>query len=203
MAKSRPELLTVANKRTAPSETAKSPTSQKEKAQVRRQQVRKAQIQHRQRKANYVKELELDVSRYRDLIARVEHEASALKSENDQIRIRLRAAGYNDAAATGGGKNQEPASGDTLAAQMQGQQLQDHGRKPLAPEEEGEMFADIDMGDLTVTVAYDASLGAPCFQISSNSSGESVRTPITPATADSEVRLSPAQEDTVINFILA
>jgi hypothetical protein len=200
MAKTRPELFVETNKRQAPSETGKSPPSQKEKAQLRRAQVRKAQIQHRQRKANYVKELELDVSRYRELIAKVEHEAANIKSENDAIRIRLRAAGVDE---TAGGKISESVSGDILTAQMQGQQLQDHGRKPPAPEEEGEMFADIDMDDLTVTVAYDETIGGPCFQVSSNSSGESVRTPITPNTVQGEQILSPAQEYQVINFILA
>ncbi|KAI1118854.1 hypothetical protein F5Y14DRAFT_182648 [Nemania sp. NC0429] len=61
------------------------------KAKERRQQVRRAQRQHRQRKANYTKQLEMDVTKLRDDIARVEMEMESLKSQNDAIRSRLAA----------------------------------------------------------------------------------------------------------------
>ncbi|KAI1381706.1 hypothetical protein F4677DRAFT_399425 [Hypoxylon crocopeplum] len=59
------------------------------KAQARRAQVRKAQIQHRQRKANYTKQLEMDVAKLRDLIEETERESIALKRENEAIRRRF------------------------------------------------------------------------------------------------------------------
>ncbi|KAK3940068.1 hypothetical protein QBC46DRAFT_386247 [Diplogelasinospora grovesii] len=59
------------------------------KAAARRAQVRKAQIEHRQRKANYVKTLEMDVARIRDQIAREEREVLRLKGETDALRCRV------------------------------------------------------------------------------------------------------------------
>ncbi|KAK9421058.1 putative BZIP domain-containing protein [Seiridium unicorne] len=61
----------------------------KTRAQARRAQVRKAQKQHRQRKANYTKELEMDIARLRDMIEQTETEANALRTENDGMRRRL------------------------------------------------------------------------------------------------------------------
>lgn len=65
------------------------------KAQARRAQVRKAQIQHRQRKANYTKQLEMDIAKLRDGIARAGGEGTALRSENGTIRQRLALAGVS------------------------------------------------------------------------------------------------------------
>ncbi|KAI1394140.1 uncharacterized protein F4822DRAFT_38373 [Hypoxylon trugodes] len=65
------------------------------KSQARRAQVRKAQIQHRQRKANYTKQLEMDVAELRDLIARAERDGMLLKGENEAIRRKLLRAGVN------------------------------------------------------------------------------------------------------------
>ncbi|KAK0657307.1 hypothetical protein B0T16DRAFT_452784 [Cercophora newfieldiana] len=73
-------------------ESASTVGSALEKAQLRRAQVRKAQIQHRQRKANYVKQLELDVARIRDLIATAQNEAQFLKRENDTMKMELQRA---------------------------------------------------------------------------------------------------------------
>lgn len=61
------------------------------KAKERRQQVRRAQRQHRQRKANYTKQLEMDVTKLRDDIARVEQEIESLKGQNDAMRCQLTA----------------------------------------------------------------------------------------------------------------
>jgi hypothetical protein len=68
-----------------PGETGDRP-SDKDKAQVRRQQVRRAQTQHRQRKANYIKQLELDVCRHREMISAAERDILGLQRENDSIR---------------------------------------------------------------------------------------------------------------------
>ncbi|KAI2635351.1 hypothetical protein GGS21DRAFT_77173 [Xylaria nigripes] len=60
-----------------------------DKAKARRQQVRRAQLQHRQRKANYTKQLELDVTKLRDDIAAAEREILNLKTQNGDMRSRL------------------------------------------------------------------------------------------------------------------
>ncbi|KAH8821489.1 hypothetical protein F5884DRAFT_745807 [Xylogone sp. PMI_703] len=59
------------------------------KKQRRRAQVRKAQIEHRQRKQNYVKFLEEDVKRFREMIAAIETEKSFLRVENSNIKDTL------------------------------------------------------------------------------------------------------------------
>ncbi|KAI1499143.1 hypothetical protein F5X99DRAFT_411308 [Biscogniauxia marginata] len=59
------------------------------KAQLRRSQVRKAQIQHRQRKANYTKKLEMDISKLREQIEETENDCVVLRNENEVIRQRL------------------------------------------------------------------------------------------------------------------
>lgn len=69
------------------------PKTDKEKALLRRQQVRRAQIEHRQRKANYVKQLELDVSQLRDMVALEEHDGKVLHRENEEIIAILRLNG--------------------------------------------------------------------------------------------------------------
>ncbi|CAD6441196.1 28bd1940-3704-4454-8e38-2bdd7b33415c [Sclerotinia trifoliorum] len=68
----------------------KSVTAQK---QLRRAQVRRAQIEHRQRKQNYVKHLEEDLIRLREIIAATENESSALMKENGAIKSTLSASG--------------------------------------------------------------------------------------------------------------
>jgi hypothetical protein len=74
----------------APGEqAAEAEPSAETKARDRRQQVRKAQLQHRQRKANYIKQLEIDVTNLRDDIAKVEQEVANLKDQNDTIRSEL------------------------------------------------------------------------------------------------------------------
>ncbi|KAK4168540.1 hypothetical protein QBC43DRAFT_309064 [Cladorrhinum sp. PSN259] len=59
------------------------------KSQQRRAQVRTAQLQHRQRKANYVKKLETDTERYREMIATAKRDALAIHAENEAMRAQL------------------------------------------------------------------------------------------------------------------
>ncbi|RDL35024.1 uncharacterized protein BP5553_06955 [Venustampulla echinocandica] len=54
--------------------------------QHRRAQVRKAQTEHRQRKANHVKQLEQDIIDLRKMIITAETEASLVEQENEAIR---------------------------------------------------------------------------------------------------------------------
>ncbi|KAH9996944.1 hypothetical protein F4779DRAFT_183000 [Xylariaceae sp. FL0662B] len=56
---------------------------------ARRAQVRKAQVRHRQRKANYTKQLEMDIAKLRDLIEQAERESAALRGQNEAFRHRL------------------------------------------------------------------------------------------------------------------
>lgn len=156
-------------------------STQKEKAQLRRAQVRRAQIQHRQRKANYIKQLELDVSELRDLLSLTEKETAALFKENFLIREALENAGVSSSGAV---KSPEQA-----LEQM-----------ALEPQEESpELFGDIDIDDLTVTLSVDSALGGPCFYISSNS-GSSVSE--TPTRMIGGVALTWEQEQRAVNFIL-
>ncbi|CAK7216452.1 hypothetical protein SCUCBS95973_002817 [Sporothrix curviconia] len=61
----------------------------KEKAQIRRAQVRRAQIQHRKRKADYMRQLELDIDMLRDLITNAEQDMRTIQKENEAIRVQL------------------------------------------------------------------------------------------------------------------
>jgi len=70
-------------------DSGSNPGASLDKAQLRRAQVRKAQIQHRQRKANYVKQLEMDVDRFRALISQTQRETQALWKENEGIKTQL------------------------------------------------------------------------------------------------------------------
>ncbi|KAI8965814.1 hypothetical protein F5Y11DRAFT_311493 [Daldinia sp. FL1419] len=69
--------------------TEQSEQSAQAKALARRQQVRKAQKQHRQRKVNYTKQLEMDIAKLRDLIEQTERDSLVLRGENEVIRRRL------------------------------------------------------------------------------------------------------------------
>ncbi|KAK2022389.1 hypothetical protein LX32DRAFT_602900, partial [Colletotrichum zoysiae] len=211
-----------------------------EKAKLRRQQVRKAQKQHRTRKANYIKQLELDVCQLRDMIAAAEKEVIAFRRQNEGMRGALAARGLgvpqelkgkevvvDETRVTGSSKLVEVTQ--PVAVQQQGlsqapevqstpqisvppvvqQQLPDADPGPqmtsqpqLAddsyeydPYPPVDLFADIEMGEVTVTMRKDEALGTPCFQIASSS----------PAFFYSPApdQLTPEQEITAINLILA
>lgn len=80
----------------ATDKTAKSEQSARHK---RRAQVRKAQVQHRQRKANYVKQLESDIAGVREQIEHAERERRTLRVENQAIRAQL-TTGHGATATT-------------------------------------------------------------------------------------------------------
>ncbi|KAK1981430.1 hypothetical protein LZ30DRAFT_750045 [Colletotrichum cereale] len=212
-----------------------------EKAKLRRQQVRKAQIQHRTRKANYIKQLELDVCRFRDMIAAAEKEVLAFRKQNQDMRGALTARGLgvpqelkgkevviDEARAMGSPKPVEVTH--PVAVQQQGhpQAPQQHqptqqmsappvvqqrlpvadtepqmtSQPPLAndnyeydPYPSVDLFANIEMGEVIVTMRKDDVLGTPCFQIVSSSPAV-----LHPPAPD---QLTPEQEITAINLILA
>ncbi|KAK7952131.1 uncharacterized protein PG986_007859 [Apiospora aurea] len=60
-----------------------------DKAETRRAQVRRAQLQHRQRKANYAKGMEMDIVRLRDAIERCKADCRGLAGENRSMREQL------------------------------------------------------------------------------------------------------------------
>ena len=207
-----PSFPAPSNSRAAPGEGStaadKSQTAQ-EKTQARRAQVRKAQIQHRQRKANYVKELELDVTRFRDMISKTENETAQLRNQNESMKLRLKAAGLESPAwKKKKQQQQQTPSEDSLAGQGQGQPPEDRPDQQMtaAP---AEMFGSIDIDDLTVTLSVDEKLGTPCFTISSSSSGQSVKSPASTPVSHGQPQPQPQpplthpQEQVVINFILS
>ncbi|KAL6868504.1 hypothetical protein J3F83DRAFT_737343 [Trichoderma novae-zelandiae] len=195
----------------------------KDKAQLRRAQVRKAQIQHRQRKANYVKQLELDVSQLRDLITRAQQETSQMRKENDGIRDLISRTepavqptfthadstyfSTTDSPGTRLGGVSELDTQEWLAAGGQLSDL-DLNQHPLMPStsNEQEMFGHINLDDVTVSLGINDLLGTPCFAIDNPPTGSSAQgytgppsfenPPLTPP-------LTPQQEHIVMNWILA
>ncbi|EON97927.1 putative alanine racemase protein [Phaeoacremonium minimum UCRPA7] len=122
---------------------ASSDASGKDKAQVRRAQVRKAQIQHRQRKANYVKQLEVDIAGIRDMIAKAERDRETLMNENAAIRTHL------ENVLT---RAENPMSGGDLPPTY---------IPTTVPE-----FHDFDLNDLTLDFGIDDIMDSPVFRLS-------------------------------------
>ncbi len=171
------------------------------KSKARRQQVRNAQRQHRQRKANYTKQLEMDVTKLRDDIAKVEQEIESLRNQNGAIRTQLPRGDHEPVVA--GAVGVSPVNVTDMAFSTS-----------LAP-------------NYTVSLDIIEHLGTPAFHVSRPSpslpdmSGSSRATSsyvtegpsgTTPAStvgtsledvAMMEISLSEEQTDLVINFILA
>ncbi|UKZ77466.1 hypothetical protein TrVFT333_005187 [Trichoderma virens FT-333] len=193
----------------------------KDKAQLRRAQVRKAQIQHRQRKANYVKQLELDVSQLRDLITQAQQETSQIRKENDSIRDIIRRTEpsqftYPQADSTYFSNADSPSTRlggmSELDTQewLSGGQLSDLdlNQHPLMPStsNDAEMFGHINVDDITVSLGIHDLLGTPCFTINNSSTGSSVQGYASPPSFENAPLtppLTPQQEQTVINWVLA
>lgn len=196
----------------------------KDKAQIRRAQVRKAQIQHRQRKANYVKQLELDVSQLRDLITQTQQETSQMLKENDTIRDLIRRTeqpaaqpsfthadstyfSTTDSPGTRLGGVSEIDAQEWLAAGGQLSEL-DLNQQPLMPStsNEQEMFGHINLDDITVSLGMNDLLGTPCFTIENPSVGSSAQGYASPPAFENPPLtppLTPQQEQLVMNWILA
>ncbi|KAI8635353.1 hypothetical protein F5Y19DRAFT_8902 [Xylariaceae sp. FL1651] len=172
-------------------------SSTQAKAQARRQQVRKAQMQHRQRKANYTQQLEMDIAKLRDEIAKVEQDNEILKGKNDAIRSQLARGGQTMPMTVG----MPPASTADMAFST-----------CLAP-------------DYTVSLDIPEYLGSPAFQVRRNSpslADTSSRVTSSHATdaftgttptstvgtslddfTTTEMTMSEEQTDRAVNFILA
>ncbi len=173
---------------TATGDESSDAHSQLNKAQLRRAQVRKAQIQHRQRKANYVKQLEVDISKLRDLISGTERDASALRGENEAMRTRIR-----DAVGQLSLPLDQPAENLPGLSEVAG------------------------LDGITMELDFDNVLNAPSYRIASSpSEGSSdVAMGLSPCAYDhghaqgsrqeapALPKMSPEQTQLAINFILA
>lgn len=185
---------------TSPPKSRKS-LSASEKAKIRRAQVRRAQIQHRQRKAEYQKELELDITHYRELISLTEFEAGELRRQNDEIRALLASKGI---AVPDCGNSQCQLQRPVIAGQGDAwvdEILGTGGYDSEAlTQSEGDMFADVNVDDIIVTLKKDDCMDTPVFSIRSNSASSNVTN--SPA-AEGDSGLSQEEEQMVINFILS
>jgi hypothetical protein len=163
-----------------------------DKSQLRRAQVRKAQIQHRQRKANYVKQLEIDVAHIRDLIADAQRDAQALRKENSAMKDRLQ---RRPAAPV---KAIEIPVPEPLPAE----------EKPVFIMDTIDSSYGLGLEDITMTLDFDDTMNAPSFRVSSSPSSShyesSNQSPyFSDATSPGILDITPGQTQEAINFILA
>ncbi|KPM41771.1 hypothetical protein AK830_g4801 [Neonectria ditissima] len=199
------------------------PLTASEKAKLRRAQVRRAQVQHRQRKAEYVKQLELDVSHFRELIALTESEAAELSKDNEAMKAQLHLLGITiSAPARDQEKQLQMTSTEGIEAQIDrlldpNQQvvgLPVFGQVDSLPQQAQQpapvtdMFGDINIDDIVVTLKKDDELRTPVFSIRSSSSNPSISNPspgnmTSPSMSEGDIQLSLEQEQMVINFILS
>lgn len=173
----------------ATNETAGSQAA--ESANRRRAQVRKAQAEHRQRKANYVKQLEMDVARIREMIATTQRETHVLLAENIAMRGQLQHAVTQMSS---------PLSMD--------QRLSLLNRIPQPPQLGRETKFDLqqELEPVTVTLGYDEIMNAPSFYISSPpTTNQAYPSPPQQSSPDPDdlPDMTPDQTQQAINFILA
>lgn len=202
-----------------------------ERAQIRRAQVRRAQLKHRQRKANHVKELELDASELREKIAQTEAESNFLNQENELIKAKLRELGIpfvltqadtprpmeNPAASDQSlphiypthsessskkspQMNFSPASTHT---QMHQHQFSPEMPSYVAAGNTPELFGDIDINDLSVSLGVDENLGSPRFHVSPREESPGSRPAPSGALYNGMLPMTLRQEHMAINFILS
>lgn len=173
----------------------------KEKAQARRAQVRKAQIEHRQRKANYVKQLELDISQLREMVTQIQRDSDTLKAENDLIRNALIRNGSSNPGLSTAGSTTQPTESSALTPSAQSDltaytpSFHPYALDSLCSDQ-----------DLTVTLSTNKTMGTPAFSVSPYSAAA---VPVSSPSTASEgwlagrIQLTPSQELQAINFILA
>ncbi|KAH8683326.1 hypothetical protein BGZ60DRAFT_399909 [Tricladium varicosporioides] len=131
--------------------------------QHRRAQVRKAQIEHRQRKANYVKQLEQDVIDLREMIAAAEAEALAAKQENEAIRQAMLNSNINPPPSN---IEQLPIpQQDTFVFDIQSQS-QDTPNFSSNPSPSQQWPSSDTSPNSHVSIGYDDFVDANCLQIS-------------------------------------
>ncbi|KAK3900040.1 hypothetical protein C8A05DRAFT_36338, partial [Staphylotrichum tortipilum] len=169
-----------------------------DKAQLRRAQVRKAQTQHRQRKANYVKQLEMDVARIRDMMEAAERDTRSLIDENKLMRTRIQHAITSKAV---------PLSLDQRVSILR--EIPEPAQLSGATTESVPAPQDSEPVPVTVTLGFDEVINAPAFYISSPpptavpSQQPSKEPSPNPVDDDGLPELTPTQTHAAINFILA
>ncbi|KAI1820781.1 hypothetical protein F4861DRAFT_37921 [Xylaria intraflava] len=170
--------------------------SAEDKAKARRQQVRRAQLQHRQRKANYTQQLELDITKLRDDIAAVEREVEGLRIERGALRSQLTGVVPHAVSVPG---DIAPSGGLGAAPDMA-------FSTSLAPEY-----------TVSLDTSHSVDLGYPAFQVRRTSLASSPyaggsKTAVSidtlnaadpPSIATVEMALTEEQTDQAINFILS
>ncbi|KAF5009127.1 hypothetical protein FDECE_4634 [Fusarium decemcellulare] len=188
---------------TSPQKSRKS-LSASEKAKLRRAQVRRAQIQHRQRKAEYQKQLELEVTHYRELISLTEFETNELKKDNDAIRSLLTTKGItipncgSQCLIRPSLTKVQLEGSDAWIDEALGMAPQPQDQQTFQGEEE--MFADVNVDDIIVTLKKDDQMDTPVFSIRSSSSSSNTSSPPAP---EEDLNLSPEEEQMAVNFILS
>ncbi len=175
------------------------------KNQVRRAQVRRAQIQHRQRKANYVKQLEMDISQLRELITQAQHDTTSLKRENDDILAVLGQNGIPSPPGLSYGTASPSAATALSDAQQTDYSQQNTPVYPALDTAESLLPGSLSLDeDLVVTLSSNKLMGTPSFSISPSSANSSFYSgPVSADWSQGQIQLTPAQELTVINFILS
>jgi hypothetical protein len=176
---------------------------------LRRTQVRRAQIQHRQRKAEYQKQLELDITHFRELIALTEFESEQLKKDNDSIKELLTNKGITIPRCKSGTCSIRPrltkdvVTGDNDAWVDDTLGVKLRAEDPSFQEYDqdgGEIFADINVDDIIVTLKKDESMETPAFSIRSNESSSNATSSPPPLP---DLNLTPDEEQKAVNFILS
>ncbi|KAH7170706.1 hypothetical protein EDB81DRAFT_776432 [Dactylonectria macrodidyma] len=197
------------------------PLTASEKAKLRRAQVRRAQVQHRQRKAEYVKKLELDITHFRELIALAQGDVGDLEKENEAMRAQARLFGIA-ISMTALEKRSLPVKMEGVEEQIdrllsQNQEVallespQALGQVDASIQQSSEptdMFGDIDIDDIIISLKNDDQLATPVFSIRSNISNSSFgnqasSVATSPPMSEGGYVLSLAQEQMVVNFILS
>ncbi|KAL7628857.1 hypothetical protein AAE478_000372 [Parahypoxylon ruwenzoriense] len=186
--------------------------SGKAKAQARRAQVRKAQIQHRQRKMNYTKQLEMDVAKLRDLIEHTERETLALKSENEAIWRRLATAQIPASFLSSLAAPPSTSAATTITPAAAAVTTAAHPSFSFSTADSA-IGAPYHAPGYTVSLSVSEGLGTPSFQVTRTPTPTSLSPPRSrsrsgqaPNTAGASLGsatfLSEAQTDHAINFIL-
>lgn len=177
-------------------------------------------MQHRQRKAEYVKKLELDITHFRELIALTEGEAGDLKKENEAMRAQAQLFGITVSAAAWE-NSQQPVSMEGVEAHID--RLLDPNQQapglaasqafgqvdtlPQQPAEATDMFGHIDIDDIIVSLKKNDQLPTPVFSVRSSTSNPSVSnqssSATSPPTSEGDYQLSLDQEQMAVNFILS
>lgn len=138
--------------------------------------MRRAQIQHRQRKADYTKHLEMESAKFRDLVDQNHREVCALETENEKMRQMLIAKlGYLPpqalpllSAAI------EAVAGESDGAMVWEPSAGQAGQSSSSASERSNSAASIPMPVYSVSVAMSDTMGTPAMQVRRTSSPKQI-----------------------------